>query len=160
MLGRPSDAEDVTQEVFTRFWRDPGRFDSRRGELGSYLRLMARSRALDLWRHDQAGSRARERLRLVARDEADRPNERPAALVEREELRAAVRTALRQLPAEQREALVLSYWGSLSPDEIAQRVGVPFGTARSRMRLGLEKLRARGLPAVEEEPAGASGVAR
>ncbi len=61
--------------------------------------------------------------------------------MEREERRRAVRAALKELPAEQREALVLSYWGSLGPEEIAQRAGVPFGTARSRMRLGLEKLR-------------------
>lgn len=141
ILGRPGDAEDVTQDVFMRFWSDPRRFDPGRGELGGYLRMMARSRALDMWRHDRAGSRARERLRVVGRDEADRPEDRPAAVVERDEQRNAVRAALRRLPQEQREALVLSYWGSLGPDEIARRAGVPFGTARSRMRLGIEKLR-------------------
>ena len=140
VIGRPSDAEDVTQEVFTRYWRDPSRFDPRRGEIGSYLRLMARSRALDLWRHEQAGGRATERLKLVSRDD-ERAEDRPAAAAEREERRRALRIALRELPHEQREALVLSYWGSLSPDEIARRAGIPFGTARSRMRLGLEKLR-------------------
>jgi RNA polymerase sigma-70 factor, ECF subfamily len=140
VIGRPSDAEDVTQEVFTRHWRDPARFDPRRGEIGSYLRLMARSRALDLWRHEQAAGRARDRLRLVSRDD-EGSADRPAAIAERDERRRAVRNALRDLPHEQREALVLSYWGSLGPDEIARRSGVPFGTARSRMRLGLEKLR-------------------
>lgn len=145
VLGRPSDADDVTQDVFIRFWREPGRFDPRRGEIGSYLRLMARSRALDLWRRDQAAGRARERLRVVTHREADGSEDRPAAMVERDEQRRAVRAALRELPPDQREALVLSYWGSLSPGEIAQRVGVPFGTARSRMRLGLEKLRRQGL---------------
>jgi RNA polymerase sigma-70 factor, ECF subfamily len=140
VIGRPSDAEDVTQEVFTRHWRDPSRFDPARGEIGGYLRLMARSRALDLWRHEQAGGRARDRLKLVARDD-DRPAERPAAVAERHERRQAVRAALKELPHEQREALVLSYWGSLGPDEVARRAGVPFGTARSRVRLGLEKLR-------------------
>jgi RNA polymerase sigma-70 factor, ECF subfamily len=140
VLGRPSDAEDVTQEVFTRYWRDPSRFDPRRGEIGGYLRLMARSRALDLWRHEQAAGRARDRLKLVSHDDA-RTAEHPPSVAERDERRRAVRAALRELPHEQREALVLSYWGSLGPDEIARRSGVPFGTARSRMRLGLEKLR-------------------
>jgi RNA polymerase sigma-70 factor (ECF subfamily) len=139
VIGRPGDAEEVTQEVFTRYWRDPSRFDPSRGEIGGYLRLMARSRALDLWRHEQAASRARERLKVVSSG-ADR-EETPAVVAERNEQGRALRAALRELPPEQREALVLSYWGALSADEIAQRAGVPFGTARSRMRLGLEKLR-------------------
>lgn len=142
VLGRQAEAEDITQETFLRYWRDPGRFDPRRGELGSYLRVMARSRALDLWRQEQAGGRARDRLKLVDRGEEGRSDQRPADCAEREEARRTVRAALRRLPAEQREALVLSYWGSLTSDEIARRAGVPFGTARSRMRLGLEKLRA------------------
>ena len=148
VLGRASDAEDVTQEVFARFWRDPASFDPSRGELGAYLRLLARSRALDLWRHEQAASRAHERLKLAARHDAPRPDERPAAAAEREEDRQAIHAALRRLPVAQREALVLSYWGSLTPHEIARRAGVPFATARSRMRLGLEKLRRECAPAL------------
>src|SRR3954470_11400872 len=77
VLGRPAEAEDVTQEVFVKFWRSPERFDPRRGEVGSYLRLMARSRALDLLRHEQADGRARDRLKAVSgRDEAPH-SERP-----------------------------------------------------------------------------------
>jgi RNA polymerase sigma-70 factor (ECF subfamily) len=140
VLGRQSEAEDVTQDVFVRFWRDPSRFDPSRGELGAYLRLIARSRALDLWRQEQAAGRARDRLKVVASEDEGR-DARPAAVAERDEQRAAVRAALRTLPASQREALVLSYWGSLSSSEIAARAGVPFGTARSRIRLGIEKLR-------------------
>lgn len=140
VLGRPSEAEDVTQEVFARHWRDPTRFDPGRGEIGGYLRLMARSRALDLWRHEQAAGRARDRLKVITREESG-PEQGPPQVAEREEQRRALRAAMRDLPPEQREALVLSYWGSLGPDEIAERAGIPFGTARSRMRLGLEKLR-------------------
>jgi RNA polymerase sigma-70 factor (ECF subfamily) len=65
----------------------------------------------------------------------------PDAETEREEARAAVRDALRRLPDAQREALVLAYWGGLSADEIAQRARVPLGTAKSRIRLGLARLR-------------------
>jgi RNA polymerase sigma-70 factor (ECF subfamily) len=65
----------------------------------------------------------------------------PAAMTERDEARATVRDALRSLPETQREALVLAYWGGLTADEIAERSRVPLGTAKSRIRLGLAKLR-------------------
>src|SRR3954453_8858117 len=66
ILGSPAQAQDVTQDVFLKLWRKPRRFDSSRGELGSYLRLMARSRALDLYRESQAAGRATDRLKVVA----------------------------------------------------------------------------------------------
>jgi RNA polymerase sigma-70 factor, ECF subfamily len=142
VLGRPSEAEDVTQEVFVRFWRSPERFDPSRGEIGSYLRLMARSRSLDLLRHEQADHRAQDRLRAVSpRDEVP-VHESPPSVAEHREQRSVLREALRRLPVEQREALVMAYWGGMSAREVAAAAKVPFGTARSRMRLGLEKLRA------------------
>ena len=141
ILGRSAEAEDVTQEVFLRLWRDPGRYDARRGDLGAYLRLMARSRALDLWRAEQAAGRARDRLELATHGDELPVDERPGPAAEREESRGRVREALRRLPREQREALVLAYWGGLTADQVARRSCVPFGTARSRIRLGLAKLR-------------------
>jgi RNA polymerase sigma-70 factor (ECF subfamily) len=141
VLGRPAEAEDVTQEVFVKFWRSPDRFDPNRGEVGPYLRLMARSRALDLLRHEQADGRARDRLKAVSgRDEVPH-GERPPECAEHDERRSVLRDALRRLPVEQRQALLLAYWGGMSAREVAAAAGVPFGTARSRMRLGLEKLR-------------------
>ena len=104
-----------------RVWRRPRAFDARRGELGSYLRLMARSRALDLWREAQAAGRASDRLKLVVADDEGRVDERPSAAAERDETRDAVRDALRRLPEAQREALVLAYWGGLTADQIALR---------------------------------------
>jgi RNA polymerase sigma-70 factor (ECF subfamily) len=142
ILGDPARAQDVAQDVFLRVWRNPQRFDARRGELGSYLRLMARSRALDLWREGQAAGRMRDRLELVVAQEEQRVEERPSAAAERGEDREAVREALRRLPESQREALVLAYWGGMTADQIARRSGVPLGTAKSRIRLGLAKLRA------------------
>lgn len=141
ILGNQAQAQDVAQDVFVRVWRSPAKFDSRRGELGSYLRLMARSRALDLWREGQAAGRAGDRLKLVVAQEEARVEERPAAMVEREGDRTAVQAALRQLPDAQREAVVLAYWGGLTADQIARRAGVPLGTAKSRIRLGLTKMR-------------------
>jgi RNA polymerase sigma-70 factor (ECF subfamily) len=134
-------AEDVTQDVFLKLWRDPARYDARRGELGSYLRLMARSRALDLYREGQARGRASDRLSLVAGRDEGRVDERPEPAAAREEDRGTVRQALRTLPDPQREALVLAYWGGLTADQIAARAGVPVGTVKSRIRLGLTKLR-------------------
>lgn len=141
VLGRESDAEDVTQEVFLRLWSAPHRFDPERGDVGPFLRLMARSRALDLWRHEQSGARARDRLEVASARREPRDEDRPADLAERSEAGATLRHRLRALPAPQREALALSYWGGLTPQEVARRTEVPFGTARSRVRLGLAKLR-------------------
>jgi RNA polymerase sigma-70 factor (ECF subfamily) len=148
VLGSAVQAQDVVQDVFLKLWRQPGKFDARRGELGSYLRLMARSRALDVWREGQAAGRASDRLkRDVARDEG-RADERPAVAAEREGEWRSVRDALRGLPDVQREAVVLAYWGGLTADQIAQRSNVPLGTAKSRIRLGLAKLRLEFEPAV------------
>ncbi|MCW2958974.1 MAG: sigma-70 family polymerase sigma factor [Solirubrobacterales bacterium] len=141
ILNNAAQAQDVAQDVFLRVWRNPGKFDSRRGELGSYLRLMARSRALDLWREGQAAGRASDRLKLVVSQQEARVDERPAVMAERESDRDMIREALRHLPDSQREAVVLAYWGGLTADQIAKRAGVPLGTAKSRIRLGLTKLR-------------------
>jgi len=142
ILGDEQQAQDVVQDVFTRVWRNPGKFDGRRGELGSYLRLMARSRALDVWRQGQAAGRASDRLQVVVGRHEPRVEDRPGAMAERESDRRAVRAALRALPEPQREAVVLAFWGGLTADEIARYSRVPLGTAKSRIRLGLAKLRA------------------
>ncbi len=139
ILGSPALAQDVTQDVFLRLWRKPESFDARRGGLGPYLRLMARSRALDLWREGQAAGRMTDRMVFAAIE--PEPVDAPAPEAERNEDRASVRAALRRLPPVQREALVLAYWGGLTADEIARRSQVPLGTAKSRIRLGLARLR-------------------
>jgi RNA polymerase sigma-70 factor (ECF subfamily) len=138
ILGDTGMAQDVVQDVFLRLWRRPDSYNARRGELGAYLRLMARSRALDLWREGQVRGRTAERVRTVF---AVGETEDPPALVERDSDSAAVRRALGKLPAVQREALVLAYWGGLTADQIAHRAQIPLGTAKSRIRLGLARLR-------------------
>src|SRR3954447_15341241 len=141
ILGNPAQAQDVVQDVFLRIWRRPAAFDAERGQLASYLRMMARSRALDLWREGQAAGRASARLQVVV-DGAARPvEESPAEVAERGSTREAVVEALAQLPEPQREALVLAYWGGLTAGEIADHERVPLGTAKSRIRLGLARLR-------------------
>jgi RNA polymerase sigma-70 factor (ECF subfamily) len=141
VLGSTAAAQDVVQDVFLRVWRNPAKFDARRGELGSYLRLMARSRAVDLWREGQASGRAEDRLKVVVAQEPLRPDAQPDHLALESADRSTVRAALSRLPEAQREALVLAYWGGLTADQIAVRAGIPLGTAKSRIRLGLARLR-------------------
>lgn len=143
VLGNAVLAQDVVQDVFLRLWRQPERFDAERGSLGNYLRLMARSRALDLWREGQVASRARERLKVLALRDEGRPDERPAPAFDLRGDRLVVLRALSQLPDVQRGPIVLAYWGGLTAEEIAARTGVPLGTVKSRIRLGLLRLRTR-----------------
>src|SRR4051812_35876819 len=124
-------AEDVVQDVFLRLWRRADAYDAHRGDLGTYLRLMARSRALDLWRESQVRSRAAARLQDAYMEPP--PPEPPED--------DGVRAALVQLPEPQREALVLAYWGGLTAEQIAQPARIPLATAKSRPRLGLARLR-------------------
>ena len=143
VLGNPAQAQDVVQEVFLRLWRRPEDFDAGRGTLPNYLRLMARSRALDVWREAKTAGRARDRLKVLAHRDEGRADDRPALAVELRRDRAIVLQALARIPAVQRQAIVMAYWGGLTADEIASRCGVPVGTIKSRIRLGLMKLRDR-----------------
>jgi RNA polymerase sigma-70 factor (ECF subfamily) len=153
VLRDPVRAEDVVQDVFLRLWRRPEAFDPARGDLGAFLRLMARSRAVDVWREGEVRDRARRRVVAAARPHRPRPGVRapwelpvapadaPDAVVLRSAERARLGAALRTLPPEQRHAVGLAYWGGLTAEEIASRDGVPLGTVKSRVRLGLHKLR-------------------
>jgi RNA polymerase sigma-70 factor (ECF subfamily) len=137
--GRRSDVEDVVHDVFVRLWRDPQGFDPARSPLGAYVRMVARSRALDLLRSGQAAGRAAERL-------AHAPRRLPADVVvseaERNEARAALLRAMAALPVAQREAIAMACWGHLTANEIADRSGLPLGTVKGRIRLGLARMRA------------------
>ncbi len=135
-------AEDVVQEVFLKLWQRPELFDDRRGSLAAFLCVMARSRALDRIRADGALDRAATRLAehqaVLEPAHADDP---AASLAFRDECQDLY-GALTRLPAAQREALVLAYGSELNSVEIAKRTHVGRATARSRLRLGLNKLRA------------------
>jgi RNA polymerase sigma-70 factor (ECF subfamily) len=151
VVGNRSQAQDIMQDVFMRLWRQPERFDAARGTLGNYLRLMAYSRALDVRREAQVAWRARERMKVLALRDEGRPDDRPPVAAELRRDRAIVRGALTRLPAPQRQAIVLAYWGGLTADEIADRSGLPVGTVKSRIRLGLGKLRDRCEPQLGRE---------
>jgi RNA polymerase sigma-70 factor (ECF subfamily) len=141
VLSDASAAEDVAQEVFIRLWQRPHLFDPTRGSLAALLSVMARSRALDRLRADGAAERARDRFAEV---EALAPAavEGPAEALERRAQTAELRGALLRLPPAQRETVELAYGNELSSAEIARLTNVGRATARSRLRLGLGKLRA------------------
>ena len=133
-------AEDVTHDVFLRLWRRPHAYDPSRGAIGTYLRVMARSQALDAWRRRASAAR------VGARVEAELPAapaaaEDTAQAAVRGDTAAVMRTAVRRLPDAQREVVALAYWGGLTASEIADGSGVPLGTIKSRMRLALTRLR-------------------
>jgi RNA polymerase sigma-70 factor (ECF subfamily) len=152
VLGNPTQAEDVLQDVFLALWHEPARFDPGRGPIGSYLRMVARSRALDIWREAQVATRAHERMRTLAEADEGPLEQRPVAAVEQHVSEAVVRRALMRLPDLQREAIVLAYWGGLTAEQIASSSGTPLGTVKSRIRLGVLKLRDQCAPDLADVP--------
>ncbi len=140
VLGDAAAAEDVVQDVFLTLWRNPGLFDPARGNLGGYVAMMARSRAVDRVRSITAGRAAVERLGV--RDEA-RPgdDDGPSATAIRRDERGQILAAVKDLPPHQRDAVLMAFGQGLSAAEIAEASNTPLGTAKSRLRLGLEKTR-------------------
>jgi RNA polymerase sigma factor (sigma-70 family) len=132
-------AQDVVQEVFLSLWRDARRFDAGRGTVATYLLSMTHHRAVDVVRREENLRRWRtsdEGLEL-----APDPKARVEDEVEASERRKEVRAALAELPAAQREALLLAYFGGYTQREVAALVGVPLGTVKTRMAAGMRKMR-------------------
>ena len=138
VLHDPAAAEDVVQDAFMHLWNRPGSFDHRRGSLRGYIAMVARSRAIDRWRVQSAQESAAERFKAAARARAGGQRGRA---VDRARAVGTPRLGPRRAAAAQREALLLAFGGGLSMSEIAAAVGVPLGTAKSRVRLGLARLR-------------------
>jgi RNA polymerase sigma factor (sigma-70 family) len=128
-------AEDVTQEVFVFLWRCPERFDASRGSLRAWLGLLAHHRSVDRVRAEKRHTQ--RDLRLDASElMADDIDYDVTAIW----LADRVRGALEQLPADQREAVVLAYYGDRSYRQVAIELGIPEGTVKSRVRLALRRL--------------------
>jgi RNA polymerase sigma-70 factor, ECF subfamily len=137
VLGNGAAAQDVVQDVFIELWSHPGRYDPAAGTLRTFLMMRARHGAVDV---------VRSELRRIARQERhDRltPGQRPPSPcdeVTAAQAAGAVRAAVRQLPDGQRRVVELAYFGGLTCREVALAAGIPEGTAKSRLRLGLAKL--------------------
>jgi RNA polymerase sigma-70 factor (ECF subfamily) len=133
IVGDRNLAEDTTQEAFLSIWRSKSRYDRARGSVRSWVLSVVRNRAID---HLRRGGAMAPKLDydddsvLEARPAADRTDAE------------AMRTALDSLPNEQSQVIELAYFGGFSHSEIASMIGMPLGTVKGRMRLGLEKIRA------------------
>jgi RNA polymerase sigma factor (sigma-70 family) len=128
-------AQDAVQEAFLGVWRGAARFSAERAKPSTWLLTLVHRRAVDLVRREER--RRAEPLDPEAAAAAPAPGDEAELLTQRE----AVRTALRQLPAEQREAIELAYYGGYTQAELAERLGQPLGTIKSRMFTGLARLR-------------------
>ncbi len=140
IVGERAAAEDVTQEAFISLWRSGARFDATRGSVRSWMLSIVRNRAIDHLR-----SKAGKAPKLTFDDDSileQRPaEERTEDEAMRRETAGEVRGALGQLPGDQSKVIELAYFGGFSHSEIARMLGLPLGTVKGRMRLGLEKIR-------------------
>lgn len=135
-------AEDVVQEVYLRLWRQPASYDPERGRFISWLMSVTRNRALDELRRVSRRFRAERQDEDPMRDVPtnDRGDD-PQLGVMLSEQREAVRAAMTRLPPAQREVIELAYFGGLTQVEIADLTGDPLGTVKTRIRLGMRKLK-------------------
>ena len=137
ILNSREEAEDVLQEVFLQVWKRAKDFDQQRGRPFTWLVTLARSRAIDRIR--QLG--ARQRLADSAAQNASGEASDAVTDTLHSEQREIVARALATLPEEQRHTLNLAYFEGLTQSEIAQKLGTPLGTVKTRMRSGMIKLR-------------------
>ena len=139
ILNNREAAEEVTLDVYTQVWRQAHSYDETRGTPGGWLMTIARTRAIDRYR---AG--AAERGRIESLDTVEffaSDGETPEQDLAGQERRRYVQQALKLLTAEQRQAIALAYFYGLSQSEIADKLKLPLGTVKTRMRLGMIKLR-------------------
>jgi RNA polymerase sigma-70 factor, ECF subfamily len=140
LLGK-SDAEEVVQDVFLRLWKYADRFDRERGSFRAWFMTIARHRLLDELRRRRRVAVAAGTIDDLLANAAD-PDVDLEEGAWRHDRRHVVLEAMKALPAVQRRALVLAYFGGLSQASIAAELGWPLGTVKTRLRLGLQKLRA------------------
>ena len=138
MLGREEAAEDLVQDTFVKLWRSAGRYEASRGRLDTWVLLMARSLAIDALRRRVIEARALTSTLPVSEASSD-PG--PLELAETADLAGRARRAMEGLSKEQRAALELAYFGGKSSVEVAELEGIPVGTAKTRIRSALHKLR-------------------
>ena len=144
IAGDAEDANDLLQETFVQAWKSASRFDRSRGSEIAWLITIARSRALDRLRSrrsrsDRESSAGKEIL--AGASAVDVSGE-----VELREARRLILTAMEELPPEQRQVLELAYFEGKSHSEIASELGQPLGSVKTRIQLGMRKLRGRLAP--------------
>jgi RNA polymerase sigma factor (sigma-70 family) len=138
MLGNDAAAQDLVQDTFVKLWRSADRYDRSRGALETWVLLIARSLAIDAIRRRVLEARTLERSEPAPEaDQEPGPDDRAVT----RDLTEQARRAMAQLPPEQRAALELAYLGGKSSTEISDLEGIPIGTAKTRIRAALLRLR-------------------
>ena len=138
MLGNDAMAQDLVQDTFVKLWRSADRFDARRGKLETWVLLVARSLAIDALRRRVLDARSMEKVG-VERETSSEAG--PDEIAETEDLADRARRAMASLSDGQRAALELAYFGGKTSAEVAELEGLPLGTAKTRIRTALLKLR-------------------
>ena len=137
VVGQAGDAEDIVQESFLSVWRQADRLDPKRGSVRSLLLTIVHRRSIDMLRRRSGRpERALDDAVPLASAGPD-----PAEFASQSEERAKIQAALKELPPDQRTAIELTYFGGLTIAEMAEREQIPLGTAKSRLRLALERMR-------------------
>jgi RNA polymerase sigma-70 factor (ECF subfamily) len=135
-------AEEIVQEAFLAVWRNPERYDGARGSVRSWLMGTVHHRAVDAVRREQAQRRRAEQASGLGPGIVEDPIDDVLAAIDLPRERKLVRSALGELPEEQREVIQRMYFEGLSQSQIAERTGLPLGTVKSRTLLAMRRLRA------------------
>lgn len=139
VVAEPTLAEEVAQDTFLAIWRRPGAFDSSRGTMQAFLLGVTRNKAVDLVRREEALRRAKDAL--LSETEATSTTPSTSEQMNEIDRREEIKKALSELSPVQREAIVLAYFGGRTYREVADELGIPEGTAKTRLRDGLIRLK-------------------
>ncbi|MGV0023870.1 sigma-70 family RNA polymerase sigma factor [Phormidesmis priestleyi] len=140
-LGSAQESEEVVLDVFSQVWRTATHYDNSRSRVDTWLFMIARSRTLDRLRRLQRSTKIAVASVDAVKSQPHPLSNDPIEGVLLSERRAHVLTAIAQLPEEQRQAIELAYYKGLTHSEIAAQLGLSLGTVKTRIRLGLSKLR-------------------
>ena len=138
IVGERATAEEVAQETFVRAWRHAGGYDPRRGAVASWLLTIARNTAVDASRQNRSRPMDPDSILALANSDPG-PNPEERAMIEQDV--SSLRHAMTALPEDQRRALVMATFGGMTVREIADAEQIPLGTAKTRIRSGMLKLR-------------------
>ena len=140
ILERPEDAEEVLLDVYMKAWKYAARYTDKRGSVQAWLMIMARNAAIDRIRQKRAQPKTLA-FEPESTPEPESTDASPEEQTAERETRRRVQLVLNELPPEQREVVELAFFGGLTHAELAERLREPLGTIKSRIRMGLMRLR-------------------
>jgi len=141
MLQNQQDAEEVLQIAFLQIWKKAGTYDSQRCSVFTWLVLIARSKAIDRMRQRQRHMRTVEEVTREEAPPGEGVRDEGNSEVHQNDRHAVIRAALEHIPADQRQAIEMAFFGGMSQTEIAESLAEPLGTVKARIRRGMLRLR-------------------